>query len=65
MTTKFEVFTRQENPFGKTWEQWTIEWWHWLLSIPKQNNPALDETGENFAVNFNNNDNNVIFFTWT
>ena len=61
MTTKFEVFTRQENPFGKTWEQWTIEWWHWLLSIPKQNNPALDETGENFAVNFNNNDNNVIF----
>lgn len=61
MSTKFELFTREENPFGKSWEQWTIEWWQWLFSIPKQNNPALDETGENFELNFNNNDNNVIF----
>ncbi|MGI0001365.1 MAG: hypothetical protein ACRD6Q_09055, partial [Nitrososphaeraceae archaeon] len=29
----------------------TAEWWQWILDIPKEINPLLDETGENCAVN--------------
>jgi hypothetical protein len=32
-------------PFGKTREQWAIEWWQWALSIPEADNPILDATG--------------------
>ena len=36
-----------EKPFGKSWVEWTMEWWKWLLSIPLPDNPANDDTGNN------------------
>jgi hypothetical protein len=53
------MYSREEKPFGKTWEEWTSKWWRWLLSIPRDHNPGLDQTGENF--NLNQLDPNVLF----
>ncbi len=36
------LFSRSENPYGLSWESWTIEWWNWLLSIPKNRSPVID-----------------------
>ena len=40
------LFSRRERPFGRSWEDWTVDWWQWLLSIPKDKNPGLDTTGK-------------------
>jgi hypothetical protein len=32
------------------YEDWTIKFWQWLISIPRKRNPALDRIGVNAAV---------------
>ena len=44
------MYSIDEQPFGKTWEEWTTKWWRWFLSIPKENNPAHDESGEKSTI---------------
>jgi hypothetical protein len=34
------------NFHGKTYGEWSAEWWKWSLSIPYTNNPVRDESGE-------------------
>ena len=55
------LFARNEKPFGDSWEQWTTKWWQWLLSIPKDVNPALDNTGELFSLATQDKNSKVIF----
>ena len=43
------VFAINSNPYGMTYEDWTISWWRWALSIPSDINPNLDKTGDNCA----------------
>jgi hypothetical protein len=43
--SKIEFFTPRDTPYGLTYGQWTVKWWHWALSIPKKNNPLLDDIG--------------------
>jgi hypothetical protein len=57
------LYERVTHPFGKSWEEWAAIWCEWLLSISKQNNPALDVTGEYCSVNQNNE--NVWFLAGT
>jgi hypothetical protein len=57
------IYRRDENPFGKTWEEWTAKWWQWALSIPIEHNPGNDETGVNF--NKNQNYHDVLFLAGT
>jgi len=33
-------------PDGKSISEWTVAWWQWLIGIPKDRNPALDQTGK-------------------
>src|SRR5438445_798649 len=40
-----EYFTPDDKPYGLTFGQWTVKWWQWLLSIPKNDNPAMDNRG--------------------
>lgn len=40
------VLPLNSNAYGKTYGEWSAEWWRWSLSIPKPINPVLDETGE-------------------
>lgn len=42
--TPFPANTTQYN---LTYGDWTAKWWQWLVSIPQDRNPAVDETGEN------------------
>ena len=34
------------RPYGRTLGEWNTAWWQWILSIPEDRNPNLDETGE-------------------
>jgi len=40
-----------EKPFGFTYNQWSIEWWKWILSIPKEKNPIFDNIGKYADIN--------------
>jgi hypothetical protein len=57
------LFGRNERPFGLKWEEWAALWCSWMLSIPKKNNPSLDNTGMYCSVNQRNA--NVWFLTGT
>lgn len=39
------VFPLNSNPYGVSYPEWIIRWWRWLLSLPKEKNPALHESG--------------------
>jgi pterin-4a-carbinolamine dehydratase len=44
--------------FGKSYEDWTAEWWKWAYSIPINENPAYDDYG----VNCNNSQFGPVWF---
>jgi hypothetical protein len=46
-----ELFAPDSRPFGKTYAEWTAEWWKWVLSIPKTKSPLIDQNGMNCANN--------------
>ena len=45
------IFPIQSHAYGKTYSQWSAAWWQWAFSIAAPNNPILDQTGQNAAVN--------------
>jgi len=57
-----EYFSPEDKPYGFSFGEWTARWWQWVLSIPKESNPGIDETGEKFIMN---NDPHVIFLAGT
>lgn len=40
------IFETDSKPYGVTYSEWVTRWWHWLLSFPKESNPALDYSGK-------------------
>jgi len=58
-----KVYSRNSKPFGLTFGEWSIRWWQWLLSIPKDRNPAMDSTGQNASMG--QLDPNVFFLCQT
>jgi hypothetical protein len=46
-----ELFAPNSRPFGRTYAEWTAEWWQWVLSIERTENPLIDDTGRNCANN--------------
>ncbi|MGH9978615.1 MAG: hypothetical protein ACRD8Z_22705, partial [Nitrososphaeraceae archaeon] len=40
------IYLIGSKPFGIPYYQWTESWWNWLVSIPKDTNPALDIDGK-------------------
>lgn len=45
------TYSIDERPFGISWEEWTMKWWRWFLSISTEKHPAYDKTGEKSGVN--------------
>jgi hypothetical protein len=43
------VFAIDSKPYGVSYEDWTIKFWQWLLSMPVDVNPTTDTTGERCA----------------
>lgn len=39
------IFPIDSKPYGKTYGEWSAEWWKWAYSIPADQNPLFDETG--------------------
>jgi hypothetical protein len=46
-----KFYNSDATPYGLTYGRWTAEWWRWAMSIPKSNNPVIDETGRYADVN--------------
>jgi hypothetical protein len=63
INTETIMYPRNYQPFGNSWEKWTAIWCNWLLSIPRDKNPAVDETGKNSSQN--QVDTNVWFLAGT
>lgn len=40
------LFPQGSRPYGKTYGEWSAEWWKWAYSLPVDGNPLFDETGE-------------------
>lgn len=47
---QIQLFTETEKPYGRTYGDWTVEWWKWVLSIPMSINPLTDDTGQHWNV---------------
>jgi hypothetical protein len=60
---KFEIYNRDERPFGKSWQEWTAGWWRWFLSISRDQHPTYDN-GHTIMVD-SNQDPNVFFLAGT
>jgi hypothetical protein len=43
------LFPPDSVPYGLTYPEWIVRWWKWILSIPKERNPALDNFGNQVA----------------
>jgi len=48
-TPNLSVFSSDSKPYNFTYGEWTARWWQWGYSIPKNINPAYDNTGKNCA----------------
>jgi len=48
---KIETFPIGSKPYNSTYGEWSAKWWIWALSIPEENNPVTDQTGENCDIN--------------
>jgi len=57
------VYSVDEKPHGLTYDQWTTNFWKWVISIPQQNNPNIDPTGAKCAIS--QNDPNVWYLAPT
>jgi hypothetical protein len=40
------LYSPNSKPHGTTLPKWTIKWWRWLLSLPRESNPATDISGQ-------------------
>lgn len=40
------TFPPDSEPYGRTYANWTAEWWKWFISIPTEDNPINDPSGE-------------------
>jgi hypothetical protein len=45
------IFPSDSEPYGLTYSEWTAKWVQWVFSMPEEDNPAVDDTGENCANN--------------
>jgi len=40
------ILPPQSHPYGKSYGEWVVKWWQWVLSIPADRNPLTDASGE-------------------
>jgi len=39
------ILPPQAQPHGKSYGEWAVKWWQWVMSIPADRNPLTDTTG--------------------
>jgi len=55
-----KIISPTESILGKSFSDWTVSYWQWILPIPTDKNPYYDRTGEYSNINQNKG---VYFFT--
>ena len=45
-SSQIAVFSADSKPYGLTYSEWTAKWWQWSYSVPKDVNPAYDDSGK-------------------
>lgn len=40
-----KVYPRTAKPHGQSYTEWSVNWWHWALSMPCATNPIFDPSG--------------------
>lgn len=40
------ILPPQSHAYGKSYGEWAVKWWQWVMSIPADRNPLTDTTGE-------------------
>lgn len=63
IASPISIFPIDSKPYGKTYGEWSAEWWQWLLSIPMPDNPLFDLSG--IKAHVNQTDPNVFFLCQT
>lgn len=63
MSLQFNICPIDSKPFGLSYSEWSVKWWQWISSIPKERNPLFDWNGEN--VNVNQDHPQVLFLCQT
>jgi hypothetical protein len=43
------VYPPGSAPYNLTYGEWSAKWWQWVLSLPQDINPLIDQTGEHCA----------------
>lgn len=43
---KVDFYSADSFPYGISFGSWTVRWWNWIYSIPKNRNPSFDDTGK-------------------
>jgi hypothetical protein len=55
------IFPPESNPYGLTYKEHVVNFWKYLLSIPSDQNPINDKTGE-MCANGQTNSNSSVFY---
>jgi hypothetical protein len=63
ITSQIKVFGPDAKPYGLTYGHWVVKWWQWLVSIPLEVNPCIDNDGK--YVSTNQTDPHVWFLSGT
>lgn len=63
MSIQLYTFPIDSYPYGLSYADWSVKWWKWISSIPKESNPTLDWTG--VGVHTNQIFNNIFFLCQT
>ena len=58
VSTSDVMYDNKSQIFGRTYSDWTAEWWKWAYSIPLNENPAYDDYG----IHCNNNQYGPVWF---
>jgi hypothetical protein len=48
---EIQFFGAMDKPYGLTYGEWTRKWWDWIMPIPKEKSPLLDDTGSRWNTN--------------
>jgi hypothetical protein len=56
-----EIFKPNENPFGISYEDHIKNFWKWTVSLPKNDNPRIDNNGQKDEI-ANHNSNSQVFY---
>lgn len=51
LSTSDVMYDTKSQIYGKSYNDWTAEWWKWAYSIPLNENPAYDDYGINCIIN--------------